>query len=53
MARSKDDLIEAVYLPGRTFVWGVQWHPEMSFRTDGASRKIFEAFVGAAGRAME
>ena len=53
MARSKDDLIEAVYLPGRTFVWGVQWHPEMSFRTDEASRKIFEAFVGAAGRAME
>ena len=47
MARSKDDLIEAVYLPGRTFVWGVQWHPEMSLRTDEASRKIFEAFVGA------
>lgn len=45
MARSTDDLIEAVYLPGKTFVWGVQWHPEMSLRADEASRKIFEAFV--------
>ena len=45
MARSTDDLIEAVYLPGKTFVWAVQWHPEMSLRTDEASRKIFEAFV--------
>ena len=27
MARSTDDLIEAMYLPGKTFVWGVQWHP--------------------------
>lgn len=48
MARSTDDLIEAVYLPGKTFVWGVQWHPEMSLRADEASRKIFETFVGAA-----
>ena len=48
MARSTDDLIEAVYLPGKTFVWAVQWHPELSFRTDEDSRKIFGAFVGAA-----
>ena len=47
MARSTDDLIEAVYLPGKTFVWAVQWHPELSFRTDEDSRKIFGAFVGA------
>ncbi|QUC02600.1 gamma-glutamyl-gamma-aminobutyrate hydrolase family protein [Atopobium sp. oral taxon 416] len=25
---SHDGLIEAVYMPGRTCVWGVQWHPE-------------------------
>lgn len=48
MARSTDDLIEAVYLPGKTFVWAVQWHPELSFRTDENSRKIFAAFVRAA-----
>ena len=47
MARSTDDLIEAVYLPGKTFVWAVQWHPEMSLYADEGSRKIFEAFVGA------
>ena len=47
MARSTDDLIEAVYLPGRTFVWAVQWHPEMSPQEE-SSRKIFEAFVRAA-----
>lgn len=45
MARSTDDLIEAVYLPGKTFVWGVQWHPELSFRTDEDSRKMFMALV--------
>ena len=48
MARSEDDLIEAVYLPGKTFVWAVQWHPEMSLHADADSRKIFEAFVGGA-----
>ena len=46
MARQTDDLIEAMYLPGKTFVWGVQWHPEMSLQEE-SSRKIFEAFVGA------
>ena len=46
MARSTDDLIEAVYLFDRTFVWAVQWHPEMSLYADENSRKIFEAFVG-------
>ena len=52
MARSTDALIEAVYLPSRTFVWGVQWHPEMSLHADEASRKIFEAFVGVTNRRM-
>ena len=47
MARSEDNLIEAVYLPGKTFVWAVQWHPEMSLYTDEDSRKIFEVFVRA------
>ena len=52
MARSTDDLIEAVYLPGKTFVWAVQWHPEMSLRADEASGKIFKAFVEATNRRM-
>ena len=48
MARSEDGLVEAVYLPDKTFVWAVQWHPEFSFRTNENSRKIFSAFVAAA-----
>ena len=45
MAVSPDDLIEAVYMPGKRFLWAVQWHPEYSWRTDENSRKIFRAFV--------
>ncbi len=47
MARSEDGLVEAVYMPDKSFVWAVQWHPEFSFRTDENSRKIFSAFVAA------
>ena len=46
MAVSEDGLIEAVCLPERPFVWADQWHPELSWRTDEKSRRIFEAFVG-------
>lgn len=48
MARSEDGLVEAVYMPDKSFVWAVQWHPEFSFRTDESSRKIFSAFVAVA-----
>ncbi len=48
MARAADGVLEAAYMPGKRFVWGVQWHPEMSFRTDENSVKIFEAFVAGA-----
>lgn len=47
MARSQDGLTEAVYLPGKRFFWGVQWHPEMSLDVSPASKKIFSAFVSA------
>ena len=49
MAYAPDGLIEAAYLPGKKFLWAVQWHPEFSFRTDAASRAIFRAFVEAMG----
>ena len=52
IARSTDDLIEAVYLPGKTYVWALQWHPELTLHTDEDSRKIFEAFVGAVRKKM-
>lgn len=48
MAYSEDGLPEAVYMPDRRFVWGVQWHPELSYLSDENSRKIFRAFLEAA-----
>lgn len=48
-AQSSDGLVEAVWMPGKKFVFGVQWHPEYSFEKDSDSRRIFGAFTGAAG----
>ena len=47
MAESEDGLVEAVCMPEKTYVWAVQWHPELSYQTDKYSRKIFESFVAA------
>ena len=47
MAESENGLVEAVYMPKKTYVWAVQWHPELSYQTDKYSRKIFESFVAA------
>jgi putative glutamine amidotransferase len=43
-----DDLAEAIELPDKRFVLGVQWHPE----ADTAS-KVIGSFVAAAARASE
>lgn len=48
MAASPDGLNEAIYMPGKRFVWGVQWHPEHSYQTSSESRKIIGAFLQAA-----
>ena len=47
MAVAPDGIVEAVYEPGKKFVWAVQWHPEFSWKTSADSRRIFGAFVGA------
>ena len=47
MAVAEDGLVEAVYVPDHYFIWGVQWHPEFSYRTDPDSAAIFKAFVQA------
>ncbi|HSV91855.1 MAG TPA: gamma-glutamyl-gamma-aminobutyrate hydrolase family protein [Desulfobacterales bacterium] len=47
-ARARDGVVEAVELPGRGFVAGVQWHPEGTWREDPFSQKLFSAFVNAA-----
>lgn len=47
MAFAEDGLTEAVYMPKKNFVWGVQWHPEFSFHNNEDSLKIFKSFTDA------
>ena len=47
MAVAEDGLVEAVRYPKRKFVWGVQWHPEFSWKKNRSSQRIFAAFVEA------
>ena len=42
-----DDVIEAVELPGRRFVLGVQWHPEAFWDQPLTFQPLFCALVGA------
>ena len=44
-AYSPDGLIEAIYMPSRRFVAGVQWHPEKRFDGDSDSFRILIDFV--------
>ena len=48
MAAAADGLVEAIYMPGKRFVWAVQWHPEFTYKTREESKKIMGAFVAAA-----
>ncbi|MBR84815.1 MAG: gamma-glutamyl-gamma-aminobutyrate hydrolase [Euryarchaeota archaeon] len=43
VARTEDGLIEAVELPGASFLLSMQWHPEMIDQT-----KVFDALIEAA-----
>ena len=45
MAASPDGLIEAVYCPEQTFLWAVQWHPELSYKVSKDSLSVFAEFV--------
>lgn len=47
MAASDDGLIEAIHMPDRKFIVGVQWHPECSYETDDNMRKLVAWFVHA------
>ncbi len=46
-AISEDGLIEGVYMPSRSFIHAVQWHPEFNFHTSESSRKIVASFINA------
>ena len=47
MAYSSDGIIEAVYAPGKKYVWAVQWHPEFIFSKDSNNKKLFQSFANA------
>lgn len=48
MAISEDGIIEGIYMPNKKFVWGVQWHPELSYKSCEYSSKIFDKFLNTA-----
>ena len=48
-ALSEDGLVEAVHLPGKRFVLGVQWHPEYCCESQKESLEIFRGFLSACG----
>ena len=42
-AYSSDNIIEALHIPNKTFILGIQWHPEDL--SDEYSEKIFKYFI--------
>ncbi len=47
-AWAKDGVIECIEdTRENRFVLGVQWHPELSWRTDSLSKNIFDSFISA------
>jgi putative glutamine amidotransferase len=48
-ARAPDGLIEGVEAPAQRFAIAVQWHPENLLQAQPAMRRLFRAFIAAAG----
>ncbi|WP_084630998.1 gamma-glutamyl-gamma-aminobutyrate hydrolase family protein [Mesorhizobium sp. LSJC285A00] len=46
-ARANDGVVEAIEAPGRSFVIGVQWHPEWMYVSEPACRHLFKNFARA------
>lgn len=44
-AISEDGLIEAIYMEGKKFVLGLQWHPEILFKNYKEQLNIFKEFI--------
>ena len=52
VSKASDGLIEALEDPRRDrFIVAVQWHPELGWKEDRFSEKLFKAFVAEAGSA--
>jgi len=50
-AYAEDGTIEAIEVPEHPFLIGVQWHPELFWRTCPAMKQLFSSFVAACGKA--
>ena len=48
-ALSEDGFIEGVEIPSKTFIMGIQWHPEISYEFDINSKKIIDYFIKICG----
>ena len=48
-AVSEDGYIEAIELKDKTFVMGLQWHPEIDYDTNEDSKKIIDYFIKICG----
>jgi putative glutamine amidotransferase len=49
-AKSDDDIIEAIEIPNKTFIVGVQWHPESLYDDDSYSQLLFQKFIAVCQR---
>ena len=48
-ALAPDGIVEAIESPAHRFFLGIQWHPEFLFDRHPLHRRLFEAFIKAAG----
>ena len=51
VAHATDGMPEAIEVPGKRFVLGVQWHPEYTWRALDTDFNLWKAFVAAAAAA--
>lgn len=50
MAVTEDGLVEGIYIPDKTYIQAVQWHPEFSYQKDEKQIEILRTFTEAAGK---
>ena len=51
-AYAQDRLIEAISMPGKKFILGVQWHPEYMAKTNEDAARLFRGLVEAASHGI-
>jgi putative glutamine amidotransferase len=52
VARAPDGVVEAVEKPDHSWLYAVQWHPELTVAEDPVQQRLFSALVEAAGRLL-